>query len=302
MAWDTSRGENACPRAAFTATELMVVMAIIAVLAALILPVLARARGGAKTTSCLNNFKELTLAWTIYAGDNREYLVNNDTDGNAICGPDALVSSGFQAGVGGWTGNARTDTNDLGILRGALFPYNGEAAIYHCPADPSHCAKAPGLLRLRSVSMSTGMHWHNSNQDNPTNGSFAKLTEIIRPRPRFASVFLDEAANSIDNNAIGIYGGTCDNAGGNIDPTKGNYRYWNVPASRHDNGGVLSFADGHAEYWRWLDPWIPAANALPDGLPAHDGGAPARDVPTEPGDRDLQRLKMTVPAAPASDE
>jgi prepilin-type processing-associated H-X9-DG protein len=274
----------------------LVVIAIIAILATLILPVLTKAKSSARTTSCLNNFKELTLAWTIYASDNRDYLVNNHTEGDALCGPRAWVSSGRQPGVGRWTGNARTDTNDLAISRGALFPYNCQPAIYHCPADPSYCAGFPGLVRFRSVAISTGMNWRDSGRENPTNGSFVKLTDIIQPRPRFASVFLDEAANSIDNNAIGIYGGASAKLSGIIDPSQGNYSYWNVPASRHNSGGVLSFADGHAEWWRWIDPWILAANALPDDPWVQNQSAPAHNVVTEPRDRDLQRLKLTVPA------
>jgi prepilin-type processing-associated H-X9-DG protein len=249
-------------------------------------------------TTCQNNFKELTQAWSIYSNDNKEHLVNNDTQGEAICGQNAWVSSGYERAVGHWTGNARTETNEEGIVRGALFPYCGQPRVYHCPADRSVCVQTGKRARDRSVSMSTGMNWHDPTQSGPTNGSFAKFSEIILPSPRFASVFIDEAANSIDNNAIGIHGGAATGAAGEINATAGAHKYWNVPASRHNNGAVLSFADGHVEWWKWLDPWVPAANQLPDVSGELAESAPARDIDTSASDRDLQRLKKTVPAGP----
>jgi type II secretory pathway pseudopilin PulG len=56
---------------AFELIELLVVIAIIAVLAALLLPALSRARERARTTLCLNNLKELQLAWYMYGNDTR---------------------------------------------------------------------------------------------------------------------------------------------------------------------------------------------------------------------------------------
>src|SRR5262249_28754219 len=100
--------------------------------------------------------------------------------------------------------------------------------------------------------------------------------------------------NSIDNNAIGIYGAAA-TTNGQIDPAAGAYKYWNVPATRHNSGAVLSFADGHAEWWRWVDPWIVAAASMPDDVAEGMENAPARDIVPYPADRDLRRLKLTVP-------
>jgi prepilin-type N-terminal cleavage/methylation domain-containing protein len=62
---------------AFTLVELLVVIAVIAALAALLLPALARAKSTARTTSCLNNKRQLAVAWLMYAQDNRDYLAYN---------------------------------------------------------------------------------------------------------------------------------------------------------------------------------------------------------------------------------
>jgi prepilin-type processing-associated H-X9-DG protein len=118
---------------------------------------------------------------------------------------------------------------------------------------------------------------------------------MIIPPPVTAAVFLDEAEDSIDNNAIGIYWGGWNATHTGIDPTQGQAEFWNLPANRHNYGCNLTFADGHVEYWKWRGTAIGTANALPDSESPGSTTGPGIDFPCAQDDPDLLRLKMLVP-------
>ena len=106
---------------AFTLVELLVVIAIIAILAALLLPVLGKAKERSQTAGCLNNMKQLQLCYQMYVDDNNDYLPPNE----AV--PDLDVS---------WVlGAAQTDVTTTKIQKGLIFHYNQQVKIYVCPAN-----------------------------------------------------------------------------------------------------------------------------------------------------------------------
>jgi prepilin-type N-terminal cleavage/methylation domain-containing protein/prepilin-type processing-associated H-X9-DG protein len=258
-------------RNGFTLIELLVVIAIIAILASLLLPSLSKAKAKGQGIACLNNLRQLTLCWTLFADDNDGNLPPNNVAG----------ALGEASSADSWvTGNAREDFTATNIQKGVLYKYNTSIGIYHCPSDRSTVVRFPKLLRFRSYSLSTGLAHENA--------MFLKLvtkfSQITDPPPANASVFLDEDEYSIQNGAIGIQ------------PLHTRiYQHWNLVASRHNYGGTITFADGHAEAWRWKDKWIRESHdILEKRFKANSSDADA-STPSSPQDRDLQRLQKTVP-------
>src|SRR6266850_1328763 len=116
----------------FTLIEMLVVIAIIAILAALLLPALSSAKGKGKQVACLNDLKQLSLAAQIYTADNDGKLVENL--------PTGRDTSSWAPGNLKLANNA---TNLNLIKQGKLFPYAGQPGVYHCPADLSQAGGVP---------------------------------------------------------------------------------------------------------------------------------------------------------------
>jgi len=226
---------------------LLVVIAIIAILAALLLPVLNRARDKARTIGCLNNVKQLETCWHLYAVDHSDILPPNDS-------VMAIDNSVLAKSISWSPDHARTDTNTVDLESGVLFPYNRSLGIYHCPADFSKVPIPDGSLlsqlRNRSYNMSQSVNGYpeyliNLNllglSDIPY---WKKFSEIRQPSPSQLFVFIDEHQDTLLDSQFG------NPVGNPIFPPM----WFDMPADRHNQGGCLSFADGHAERFRWQAP------------------------------------------------
>jgi prepilin-type N-terminal cleavage/methylation domain-containing protein/prepilin-type processing-associated H-X9-DG protein len=262
----------------FTLIELLTVIAIIAVLAALVLPALARARERARAIICLNNTKQLLLAWQIYAGDNDEKLPYNL----------GMTGSSFRTGLN-WVNNVMTwdlssDNTNLATLTGAsLGPYvSGNTSVYCCPSDEalSSVQRAAGwTARIRSYSMNAQVGDAGSitargfNVNNPGYTQFFKTTQI--PQPAEIFVFLDEHPDSIDD---GYFLDKSPENGDGYGNANYNAQWTDLPASYHNGTTAFSFADGHSLLHRWLQPDtirppLPNAANLPIPIPSSPAAA-----------------------------
>ena len=231
------------------------VIAIIAILAAMLLPALSAAKVRAQGIQCMNNTRQLMLAWQMYNGDNNGVLVVNHAGNGAS---DTTLS--WVAGWLDYSGSpADTNIDDLINPNDALLgKYIKNARAYKCPADLSNSQGHGGLPRVRSYSMNMAIGPDvNPGQDPhakhgksgfdswlpwPTYKVFIKESEMHHPSHIW--VILDEDPDSINDGAFAVQmpaSGT------------GSAEWVDTPSNTHGNACGFAFADGHSEIHRWVN-------------------------------------------------
>lgn len=213
---------------AFTLIELLLAIAIIAILAALLLPALSTAQARGKQIACLNNLKQLALGGQMYANDNEGRLVGNTPEG-----------SDKNRWVIGTMRSPADATNQTFIRQGKLFPYAGQLATYRCPADP---AQTQGTPRVRSYAMNgwMGSRYMETYAGQSGFRTFVKDSETSAAGSATLWVLADEHEVSIDD-------------GWFLVTMNDSQPFASFPATRHQRGYNLNFADGHAETFKLRD-------------------------------------------------
>jgi len=243
-------------RHGFTLIELLVVIAIIAILAALLLPALHHAKVKGQALYCMNDQKQMTLAWLMYADDNHGNLMPNATGSQ----PANLF---WVLGWMDFTADNMDNTNLSCLATNVIAPYIQNINIYKCPADSYLSQQNTGMMpRVRSVSMNGYIEGgayagqHGPYDSEYQNGFFAynNLSDIVLPGPSMLWVFVDEQADSINDGYL------------RKDVTDYN-RWLDLPASYHDGACGFGFADGHSEIRKWLDP----RTIVPVTMHSHSG-------------------------------
>jgi prepilin-type N-terminal cleavage/methylation domain-containing protein/prepilin-type processing-associated H-X9-DG protein len=245
----------------FTLIELLVVIAIIAILAALLLPALAKAKAQAQGIKCMSNEKQLTLAWNMYAGDNRDLMVQNIGDQRpdylnaGLMVPQTGTFNDYNWCPGDVDGSASPgvagtydETNVNLPTFGALGNYMKGAGSFKCPADPGNLVNNPTLApaRVRSISMQNYMNAQSGNTLSNLYWWFTRYSYITQPAQFF--VFLDEKPTSINDGLLEVY---------MPDPVSSSpATIWvqDNPSQAHNGACGFGFCDGHAEIHQWKGP------------------------------------------------
>ena len=247
---------------------MLVVIAIIAVLAALLLPTLAGGKRTAIGTSCLSNIRQLQLAWLLWEGEHPQELPPNNDQ------PLAGRDTNYPSWTAGWlrldseTGDKNDGTNtDLlvgtaYVAFGSIGQHTFNPKIYKCPLDKS-TVKIDGVSqpRVRTVAMNSYMNgtgvWNDNNFV-----TYTRLDGISKPSERW--VFTEEREDSINDGYFAVR-------------MSDQYSLIDTPANYHENGCYFSFADGHVERRQWRE-----ATTTPPIIPGvHLSGIPLFTSPTD---------------------
>lgn len=286
-------------RGGFTLIELLVVIAIIAVLVSMLLPALSKAKTKAQGIQCLNNLRQMGLAWTLYTHDHDDRVPPNIGDISIagsrydltwVVGWLTLDNPGDQTGRPGK--NHSDNTNTLFLQWSLLTPYQSSLAVWRCPADRSQStiggARYP---HVRTCSMNCWIGCYDARTGKPysdelSGGNFyriiTRVSDMTEPGPATTFLLLDEREDSIND---GLFGVSMDGFPDNPAVTK----IVDYPSSYHNGAGGLNFADGHAEIRRWLDP-----RTTPP--PKRDVHLPISWSTPSPGNRDVRWLQERATA------
>jgi prepilin-type N-terminal cleavage/methylation domain-containing protein/prepilin-type processing-associated H-X9-DG protein len=280
------------PRA-FTLIELLVVIAIIAILMAILMPALNRVKEQGKRAACLNNLKQLALCWIMYADENDDRIVNGEASGsgngtapipNTVAHPGELWWVGGDCASGYMAGDKLPEDVQLRAIRaGALFSYCKNVKLYRCPTGVRGENRTYSITdSMNGLTSGRGPVTSASGSAGARNGRtvlwIKRRTEITVPGPAQRIVFLDEGRITPDSYAT------------HYDTEQ----WWDPPFVRHGDGTNVSFADGHADYWKYKGMKTLETGKLAS-VPEYNASSLHQMVPVSQDDfEDLYRMQKAV--------
>ena len=241
-------------KGAFTLIELLIVIAIIAILAAILFPVFARARENARRTSCSSNLKQLGLGVMQYIQDYDEtYPFNWDYDGGgSITNPE----------LEGW--------------RYYMQPYVKSVQIFQCPSSAPPSGTTTANIKITTPSatgISVAFRYNYAANANIIRKQTFTATPAVplkisaMQRPSEMLLIADSLHNNLDSDIWTVVNASkpvvnvsaATDAGSSIEPE----------SARHLGGSNIVFADGHVK-------WLPQGKIGPD---------PTRTTQSSPRDK-----------------
>jgi prepilin-type N-terminal cleavage/methylation domain-containing protein/prepilin-type processing-associated H-X9-DG protein len=227
-------------RAGFTLIELLAVVAIILIVVGLLSVALNQTKNRTLRVTCLDNMRQLQMAWTMYAQDFNDHIALNQTAPPMAGG--TVMAAAVRSSTNSWVaGNPKVDTSWETLAQGTLYPYVKHPEVYRCPMDGS--TTRAGYPRTRSYSIDSYLGGDDDGLDPRVK---MRVSDIVNPGSDKVFVFIEEHENSIwgggfmvlPREKFGVSAGA----------------WSSTPSDRHMQGCNLTFVDGHLEYWKWSAP------------------------------------------------